>query len=261
MNRSFKAVITGIILLAVVFFMFVFLSRHKRPVPVEIKARIAIVLDDWGYYSSTLPMLYEIGRPVTLAVLPNLKYSEWVAVDAVKNGYQTILHLPLESQSNKWAEKDTIYCAMDKDLQREKLKLLLNSVPGVSGVNNHQGSKGTEDRVLMTMVMSELKKKKMFYLDSVTTHRSVCPQVAKVVGIRFARRDVFLDIPQPALEGERLRAYIKQQLDKLYAQALKKGYAIGIGHDRKMTLSVLKEMMPYMEKKGVKFVFISELAR
>jgi uncharacterized membrane protein len=48
MNRSFKAVITGIILLAVVFFMFVFLSRHKRPVPVEIKARIAIVLVNWG---------------------------------------------------------------------------------------------------------------------------------------------------------------------------------------------------------------------
>jgi polysaccharide deacetylase 2 family uncharacterized protein YibQ len=40
-------------------------------------------------------------------------------------------------------------------------------------------------------------------------------------------------IPQPALEGERLRAFIKQQLDKLYAQALKKGYAIGIGTTEK----------------------------
>jgi polysaccharide deacetylase 2 family uncharacterized protein YibQ len=44
----------------------------------------------------------------------------------------------------------------------------------------------------MTMVMSELKKKKMFYLDSVTTHRSVCP---KSQGCRYPfckARDVFL---------------------------------------------------------------------
>jgi hypothetical protein len=55
---------------------------------------------------------------------------------------------PLESQSNKWAEKDSILCAMDKDLQREKLKLLLISVPGVSGVNINRVPRERKNRVL-----------------------------------------------------------------------------------------------------------------
>jgi polysaccharide deacetylase 2 family uncharacterized protein YibQ len=39
------------------------------------------------------------------------------------------------------------------------------------------------------------------------------------------------------------------------------GQAIGIGHDRKITLEVLKEVMPSIEKEGYKFVFVSELIR
>jgi polysaccharide deacetylase 2 family uncharacterized protein YibQ len=40
-----------------------------------------------------------------------------------------------------------------------------------------------------------------------------------------------------------------------------KGWAIGIGHDRRNTLEVLKEEMPKLEKEGYKFVYVSELVK
>jgi hypothetical protein len=55
--------------------------------------------------------------------------------------------------------------------------------------------------------------------------------------------------------------YIKGQLIQLRNLSKKYGTAIGIGHDRKSTLTVLKEILPQLESQGYKFVFISEVAR
>ena len=259
MNKYFKA--AAAILFFIMAFILLFIVLHRHEKKVKIKARIAIVLDDWGYYSSTLPLLHEIRRPITIAILPNHTYSRQVAAYAQKNGYQTILHLPLESRNNKGAEEDTLYCAMDENQMREQLERLIRIVPGISGVNNHQGSQATENARMMEIILTELNKEKLFFLDSLTTSGSVCSQVAKHVGIRFAKRDVFLDTPPDRLDEDRLRAYIARQLDQLAGIAMKRGYAVGIGHDREVTLSVLKESMPLLEKEGIKFVFLSELVK
>jgi polysaccharide deacetylase 2 family uncharacterized protein YibQ len=39
------------------------------------------------------------------------------------------------------------------------------------------------------------------------------------------------------------------------------GSAVGIGHDRKITLEVLRDVMPQLAKEGYKLVFVSELAQ
>jgi len=182
-----------------------------------------------------------------------------IAEEAGMRGYQIILHLPLESKSNEILEKDTLYCAMNKNEITKRLRSILKNVPCISGVNNHQGSRATEDEKMMRIIFSELRKEKLFFLDSLTTNKSVCSMVAKTQGVKYAKRDVFLDLPPSKLKNEELRVYIQGQLDKLYRIAIKRGYAIGIGHNRKVTLSVLKDAMPQLEKKGIKFVFLSEL--
>ncbi|PIQ88093.1 MAG: hypothetical protein COV73_00670 [Candidatus Omnitrophica bacterium CG11_big_fil_rev_8_21_14_0_20_43_6] len=55
--------------------------------------------------------------------------------------------------------------------------------------------------------------------------------------------------------------YIQGQLTKLKNLARRQGVAIGIGHDRKNTLMVLKEMLPKLEKEGYKFIFLSQAVR
>lgn len=258
MNKSYKIALLVLFFITVSFW--IFHTLHK-PGLVTIRGRVAIVLDDWGYNSTDVPYLLEIKNPLTIAILPNLRYSKQIAEEARKNGYQVILHLPLESKGNEIPEKDTLYCAMNKDEITRRLKLILKSIPEISGVNNHQGSRATEDAKMMRIVLSELKKEKLFFLDSFTTHKSVCSRLAKTIEIRYAKRDIFLDTPHFKLKEEELYAYIQEQLYKLGEIARHRGYAIGIGHDRRITLSVLRDVMPQLEKKGIRFVFLSELVR
>ena len=239
------------------------LSKHRliKPESAAVKGQIAIVLDDWGYDPTVLSYLFEIKSPITISVLPNLRYSKQIAEDARKKGYQVMLHLPLESKSNERPEKDTLYCKMDGQELLQRLRQMLASVPGISGVNNHQGSKATEDERIMGIILAELKRERLFFLDSFSTNKSVCSKVSDAIGIRYAKRDIFLDTPPSRLTNEEQRAYIQGQLDKLYRIAGKRGYAIGIGHDRKITIEVLRAAIPQLKKKGIKFVFLSEFVK
>jgi polysaccharide deacetylase 2 family uncharacterized protein YibQ len=116
------------------------------------------------------------------------------------------------------------------------------------------GSRITEEIKASTLVMTEAKKRKLYFFDSFVTNQSVCSALAKKIKIRFAKRDVFLD-------NQNDPEYIKKQLIKLKKIANQRGTAIGIGHDRKNTLWVLKEMLAGLEKDGYQFVFLSQVVK
>jgi polysaccharide deacetylase 2 family uncharacterized protein YibQ len=117
------------------------------------------------------------------------------------------------------------------------------------------GSKVTRDKRIMAIVFKELKKRGLYFLDSFVIPESICADLADKMQIPFAERDIFLDTKKKEYE------YIKKQVSKLKAKANLEGQAIGIGHDHKVTLEVLAELMPEIEKEGYKFVFVSELVR
>ena len=231
------------------------------PESTPVKARIAIVIDDWGYDGSVLPLLFEIKSPITIAVLPYQRFSKSIAQEAKRGGYQVLLHLPLESESHLAAEKDTLNCSMGEKELRQKLNALLESVPGIVGVNNHQGSKATKDVKTMSIVMSELNKNGLFFLDSRTTRKSICAKIAPSIGIKFAQSDGFIDLPPSRLLEKEYQKYVCKNLDRISVVAVKRGYAIMIGHDLKVTLDLLSIEIPKLEEKGFKFVFLSDLVK
>lgn len=228
-------------------------AAEKAKEPVRL-AKIAIVLDDWGYNLNNLDILEEINYPLTLAILPNLAYSAKISEEAHRLNKEIILHLPMEPLASEKIrlEKNTIMSGMNKD---KIIAILNNDLANLSyalGVSNHMGSKLTQDASAIKIIFDELKKKKIYFLDSMTS-KSVCNAIAKDTQVRFAWRDVFID---NSLD----EAYIEQQIRLLVKKAKLKGSAIGIGHDRRATLTVLKRLMPEIEKaEGVKFVFASEL--
>ena len=217
--------------------------------------RIAIVMDDFGYNMNNLEGLFAIGQPVTLSILPGLPYSRRIAQAAAEHGYETILHLPLESHRKDVREEfDTIKSGMGESQVLERLQAQIASIPGLKGVSNHMGSKSTEDAVLMTEIFGYLKKKGLYFLDSLTSPNTVCGQTALKVGLPCGRRGIFLDNSSDA-------DYIKKQLSQARKIALRKGRAIAICHDRKTTIAVLAEGLPEMSAEGVRFVFLSELVK
>ncbi len=216
--------------------------------------RIAIVLDDWGYNLNNIPLLEQINLPLTVSVLPNLAYSKKISKDLSARGFEIILHLPMEPEGKNAMEKDTIKTSMqEKEIQEIILKSFA-SVENVKGVNNHMGSKATSSIKTVEIVFKELKKRNLFFLDSYVISTSKCLGVARRHGLRFAKRDIFID-------NKNELEYIKKQIQLLKAEAKKNGYAIGIGHDRKNTIVALKEEMPKIEREGYRFVFVSELVK
>lgn len=236
--------------------IFIIISRPKKipKVPVAIKGKIAIVIDDWGYNLNNLALLEQIKYPLTISVLPNLNYSQPIARELHGRGFQIILHLPLEPHEKFRLEKNTIMTSMDDTAIKDILKQDLANVPQAQGVSNHMGSKATEDSRTMGIIFRELKRRNLYFLDSLVSSDSICFDLAQKMHLGLAKRDIFLDNTE---EPE----YIKNQLYKLKTRARVYGQAVGIGHDRKVTLEVLKEVMPEIEREGYKFVFVSELVK
>ena len=249
-------ILSALVVIESVVLIYLLTSRPKKipKVPVAIKGKIAIVIDDFGYNLNNLAVFDEIKYPLTLSVLPNLNYSNIISKKLSERGFQIILHLPLEPHEKFRLEKNTIMTSMNELAIRNIIRQDLMNLPGVVGVSNHMGSKATEDLKTMRIVFEELKNRHLYFLDNLVSSKSVCSDLADKINLPFAKRDVFLD------NSEELE-YIRKQIYKIKTNARIYGQAIGVGHDRRNTLEVLKEVMPGLEKEGYKFVFVSELVR
>ena len=121
------------------------------------------------------------------------------------------------------------------------------------------GALASENKRIISTIMKVIKRKGYYFVDSVTSPRTICRSVAKPIGVRFIERNVFLE----GTSENKTKAYIKQQLAAAGNMALKNGYAVAIGHvgsaGGKVTVQAIKEMIPQLEGKGIKLVYISEL--
>jgi len=252
--------IFSVLLILTVAIAVLIIILYRVPARSRPEGKVAFVIDDWGYSLNNIDTLFQIERPVTLAVLPHLRYSKEISDRVKKQGreYDVILHLPLESKSGKSAERDTISRNMKKDRALVILKEDIESVPGMIGVSNHQGSRATEDKEIMKIILGELKKRDLFFLDSRTTPVSVCGNVSDKIGLRHAERGVFLDLAQKK-EEKQYKAYVRKQIRELINIAKSKGSAIAIGHDKKFTLEAIKESIPDIEKENIKIVPLKDL--
>lgn len=230
-------------------------DRQPRP-PVSPSGsyKIAIIIDDLGANRILAHSFMALGKPLTLSFFPHQTYTKELSQEAKDLGYEVMLHLPMEPQG--YPDVDPGEGALLKSMSKEELKQALNKdlaeVPLAAGVNNHMGSRLTEDQEAMRVVLAELKRRGLFFVDSKTSGKSVAAKVAEELELPSATRQIFLD-------NEEKEDYIRQQLELLAKTAKKKGSAIGIAHPHPATIRVLEEELPQLEKQGFQIVRVSEL--
>jgi len=231
------------------------ITTIPKILPTKAKGKIAIVIDDWGYSNNNLDILREIRSPLTLAILPFRDYSRQVAEFGHKNNFEIIIHMPMEPENkeNVNLEPKTLMINMSSRTVNSIMKEAFDDIVYAKGINNHMGSLATQDKDFMEKVFKVLKKKNLYFLDSYVIADSVADTVAKKIGIKFARRSVFLD-------NESDPKYIRNKLEELAKESELKGKAMGIGHERKGTLMILKEEIPKFIRDGYEFVYVSEIA-
>jgi len=197
--------------------------------------KIGIIIDDLGYDSSLARAFMKLDLPLTFSVLPFTPYTRLIAQKARKEGRETMVHLPLEPIRYPGINPGdgVLLVSMDREMILEVLDRDLSQIPFAAGVNNHMGSRFTESEEKMMIVLAELKRRGLYFIDSKTTASSVGYKVAKKMALRTATRDVFLDngLSENAL---------KIQMERLLSLARHRGWAIGIGHPHKETLNLLK---------------------
>lgn len=230
---------------------------RPKPIPLERgSGKLTIVIDDWGYNRTHCKNLQEIKAPLGIAILPELAYSQDVLRCSAEAGKEPMLHLPLEPKYNhdKYPKGYIITTEMSQKEAKKTLLKLLNDFNGIVGVNNHMGSKATEDLELMTTVMSEIKRRGLFFVDSLTSEQSICGQAAAKLKMRIGRRNVFLD-------NRNERVAIEKQFAVAAKIAKQEGNALIIGHDRALTLQIIKEQTEKMTLQGFEFITVKDYIR
>ena len=226
--------------------------RQTGPSPGNKKGRVTIIIDDMGYRRQTGSRILDLPLNLTFSFLPFGPHTAELAAKADGLQRDILLHLPLEPTDPAWDPgRGTLYLAMSDAEIRENLDKNLADVPMAIGVNNHMGSRFTEDVRAMGILLEELKEKGLFFVDSITTANSVANSLAVTMGVKTARRHVFLD-------NELDKEKIIRQLTIMVDMAEKHGWAVGIGHPFPTTLEALKDFEGQLRDR-VALVGISEL--
>lgn len=220
----------------------------------QYEGKIAIIIDDCGADMTAVRTLLNTGLPFSYAILPNKEYSSDVLEMVKSKGRVPLLHLPMEplSRSAMSEGNRTVMTSSSASAQQALVRKHLDSLPGVVGVNNHQGSKGTADKATMKAVLQVLKKEKLFFVDSRTNSASVARDMAKQMGVLTARNDIFLDNSSNVED-------IRKQIYKAFAMAEKNGSAIAICHARPNTAKCWKMYAEEFKKTGITFVPVNKL--
>ena len=219
-------------------------------------AKVAIVIDDFGYDGRLARRFLQIEAPLSFSVLPNGTFSRTIAGRVSQAGRELMLHLPMEPKG--YPEVDPGIGALLTEMTDIELvaalRKNLDSLPNIKGVNNHMGSEFCENKEKLRLVMRELKNRGLFFVDSRTTSRTQAYRVAQEEEVPCAERNVFIDnIQSPQA--------VRRQLKRLIQLAKLKGEAIGIAHPHEVTLKVLKEDLPKFSNNGVELVPVSQLVR
>lgn len=208
---------------------------------------IAIVIDDVGIDIEAARAAIALPRKITLSFLPYPPDATALARVAARRGHQVLLHMPMEPEGRENPGPDALFTTLTADEISERLNRAFQRVPNAAGMNNHMGSRFTQDRVGVIAVMRALSARHVFFLDSRTAPQSVAAEIARIIGVPSGMRDVFLD--DAVAPGA-----ILQQLAETERVARAHGVAIAIGHPHPDTLKAVAAWSRDVELKGFELV-------
>ncbi len=227
--------------------------KHK-PVYFGRKPLIAVVIDDMGINRRRTKDISSLQAPLTASFLTYGQKLHKQVDEAFASGHEVMIHVPMEPKKASNLAPDTLTVQMDEAEIKSGLNKMLSLFDNVKGINNHMGSRFTEDKERMGYVMEILNENNLFFLDSKTSSRSVGKAVAREKGVDYVHRHVFLD-------NENKLDYIIKQLEITEKIAQKNGYAIAIGHPKSQTFEALKQWLPTLPEKNIRLVHLSKIVK
>jgi len=218
-----------------------------------LEPKCAILVDDMGHHLQIGEQLIDIEEKLSFSFLPRAPHTSKLENLAFSKGHTVLLHLPLQAEDSSWDPGPGALYIDELQLQSRMFSENLALVPHAVGVNNHMGSLYTRDRNAMVSLLGLIGRHNLFFVDSYTTAGSLGYQLAREMGVKTAKRRVFLD---NVVEVEA----ICNQLQVLTEVALREGEAIGIAHPHSETYRAFRQCLAPAGAL-VEFVGVEELVR
>jgi len=229
-------------------------ATAPQPVQVATRApRIALVIDDLGLDRDAARRTAALPIDLTMAILPYADGARATAREAHRAGKDILVHMPMEPLGLADPGPHALQVSLEDSDLEARILWAMNRVPGAIGLNNHMGSRFTQNPRAMRVALSAISDLAPLFLDSMTTSESRGAAVARGLGLTALERDIFLD---HVIEAEAIAA----RLDDAENLAELRGWAIVIGHPHDATLDALESWIGEAQDRGIEFVALSDLA-
>ena len=227
----------------------------RQTPPTDGRPRIALVIDDLGIDKKRTARVIAFRVPLTLSFLTYATGLKRQTAAARKAGHELLLHFPMEPLGKGIdAGPNALIGGQDLEDVRRRLRWGFARFDAYVGVNNHMGSKFTGDAAGMAVVMEELNKRGLLFLDSRTTNKSIAGTLALHMKVPMAERNIFLD-------NQNNYAAVKARLAETERLARRTGAAVAIGHPRDATIKALAEWLPQATARGFALVPMTNIVR
>lgn len=216
--------------------------------PKNTKPRLAIIIDDMASHTH-VDMLRKTHLKLIPSFFPPDKRHPYTA-EFAKDFEFFMVHLPLAAIKYDKAELNTLHPSDDAQKIQQRVEYIKEHFPNVKFINNHTGSLFTSDKKAMEKLFKAFGENEFVFVDSRTIGNSKAKILANKYNQPYIARDVFLD-------NEDNIAYIKNQLKQAVDEAVKKGFAIAIGHPREKTFQALVQSKELLDL--VELVYLNEI--
>lgn len=214
--------------------------------------RLVLIIDDVGYRLGPGQAAIALPGKLTLSVLPYTPHGRRLAKAAFEAGKEVMLHAPMSSLSGVPLGRGGLTDRLPEAEFRATLDATLDQLPHVRGVNNHMGSDLTQRERQMGWVMSVLRERGLYFIDSRTTALTVAAGMAERYAVPHLSRKVFLD-------NERDAEAIDRSFRRLLREVEREGLAVGIGHPHPETIAYLRAELPKLACRGIELALVSEV--
>ncbi len=229
------------------------LARERENPRSTFKPCIALIIDDIGHSKSKTRMFLDLNVPITYSVLPGLKRSRNISREINSRGFEIMMHQPMEPFNEHLDPGPGALYMKHKSMEIEKIvEKNIADIPFASGVNNHMGSRFTSCRDKTAAALKPIRKQGLYFIDSVTSHKSEAYRSARNFHMTTSRRDIFLD-------NNLDETAVWHQLIKLKKRAEKKGKAIGIGHPFHVTAKAVERFAQSLDNSDISLVPVSRI--
>lgn len=229
---------------------------YARPWSGARGARVAIVVGGLAVsQTGTQSAIEKLPAEVTLAFASGGNSIDRWMQEARRKGHEILMQVPLEpfDYPNIDPGRNTLTVDAEPEENLDRLHRTLARTTNYTGVMNYMGGRFVGERATMSVLMDELARRGLMYLDDGSSARSQAEELAKSFRAPFAAADIPLD--QVRDRGEVLR-----KLDEVERTARANGFAVGIGSAFDVTVDAVAQWAAEARMRGIEIVPISALA-